>query len=268
MKANKIFPLSFTLVLALGLTTSCTREGITEPPVSGPSSFSVLLQLSASPNAVFAGLSSRGATTVTARLKKFNGEAIPNTTIYFEIVDSAGNKVNYGFFEGNTGVTSKTTDNSGETHLAYYGPLMNELTSDRTIYIRATVAWQGVESLYEFAPIDIIRESDNISLNYLVTPDVLYATDTNPRSTIKVTAFYVSKPLINYRIYFMIQSGPGMFSDGLKATFKETDSTGEAVLEYVGPLGSELSGDTSVIIRVQLTESIYKEFNIRLIKQR
>ena len=268
MKAKKIFPVSFILLLSLGLITSCTKDGITEPPVSGPSSFSVLLQLSASPNAVFAGLNNRGTTTVTARLKKFNNEPLPNRTIYFEIVDSAGSKVDYGFFEGNTGVVSKATDGNGEARLAYYGPLMAEIPADRTIYIRATVAWQGVESLYEFAPVDIIRESDSISLNVLATPDVLYAAATNPKSTITVTAFYVSKPLANYRIYFMIQSGPGKFSDGLTATYKETDSTGTAVLDYIGPKGNEISGDTSVLIRVQLTESSYKEIPLRLIKKR
>jgi len=268
MKANKISPVFLILSLALGLTTSCTRDGITEPPVSGPSSFAVLLQLSASPNAVFAGLSSRGLTTVSARLKKYNNEPLASRTVYFEIVDGSGNKSNVGYFEGDTGVLSKTTDGNGEVRVNYYGPLHGEIASNVTIYIRATVAWQGVESIYEFAPVDIIKESTAVTLSVKAEPDVLYASDTNPRSTITVTAIFGNKPLSNYKIYFLIQSGPGHFEDGLTATFKDTDASGRVVMDYIGPTGDLIGGDTSVLIRVQLFENNYQEFFLRLVKRR
>ncbi len=144
MKKNHLLRIPLVLGLALGLTSSCTPNGITEPPVSEPSS-SAFLQVSASPNAVFAGLSNRDMTTVSARLKKFDNEPIAFRTVFFEIVDSSGIKSKVGRFEGDSSVISKMTDANGEVRLAYYGPLRDEIASNLTVYVRATVPWQDVE---------------------------------------------------------------------------------------------------------------------------
>ncbi len=267
MKKIILFLLAIAVVLIL--SPACKRSDISPPEPFAPSSLTTLLKLTASPNALFATKNTRGMTTVTARLTKYNGNPLPNRTIYFEIMDSSFQKINLGYFEGNQSIAVKTTDSNGITRVNYYGPLSIELSENITIYIKATVAWEGVETIFEVAPIIIITEPSDLSFLVKADPDVLLATNEKPRSLLSATVKLGGKPLAGVRVYFLIQAGsPGTFEDGYKATYRDTDVTGTASINYIGPTRDEIAGDTSVILRAQLTESIYEEVYLRVIRQR
>jgi len=158
-----VFPIALTLVLF----SSCKRTPIEEPSPIGPSTFSVILNLSASPNVIFAGSpseTSRQISTIKASLKKFDGTPLHGKTIHFEIRDSSANIVNIGFFGGDVSVKAKVTDQNGETIVNYYGPFARELnalgltTDNVKIYIYAYVSGDGKEYIIEKTPIYIIRK--------------------------------------------------------------------------------------------------------------
>lgn len=266
---KKITLCLLVMLVVLMLSPACKRNDISPPEPFAPSSLTTLLKLTASPNAIFATKNTRGMTTVTARLTKYNGDPLANRTIYFEIVDGSFQKVSLGFFEGNQSVVAKATDSNGIARINYYGPLTLELSENTTIYIRATVAWEGVETIFEVAPVIIITEPSDLSFLVKAEPDVLLATNEKPRALLSATVKLGGKPLAGIRVYFLIQSGsPGTFEDGYKATYRDTDETGTASITYIGPSRDEIDGDTSVILRGQLTESIYNEVYLRIIRQR
>jgi len=151
----------------------------------------------------------------------------------------------------------------------YYGPLTLELRENATIYIKATVAWEGAETIFEVAPVVIITEPSDLYFVVKAEPDVLMATNEKPQSLITATVKLGGKPLAGIRIYFFIQWGyPGTFEDGYKSTYRDTDETGTASITYIGPNRDEIAGDTSVVIVGQLTESIYQEIYLRVLRQR
>lgn len=257
------------MALILSLFSACKRSEVTVPEPFAPSSLTNLLRLTASPNAIFASKSTRGMTTITAKLTKYNGEPIANRVIYFEVIDAAGQKANIGFFDGNASVATKTTDSNGIARINYYGPLTLEVAQNITVMIKGTVAWDGVESIAEVAPVMIITEPTDLEFTVKAEPDVLLATQEKPQSILTAQVKIGGKPLVGTRVYFLVQSGsPGTFDDGYKATYRDTDSTGTATIVYIGPNRDEIAGDTSVKLRAQLTESIYLELDLRIIRQR
>ena len=114
------------LILSFTVITSCTRDAVEEPSPVGPSGFAISLKASASPNVLFAGFQRRQPTTITAVLRKFNGEPIAGRTIYFELIDSLlGQRADgIGYFEGFRTAASEVTDGNGIVTLNYYGPSM------------------------------------------------------------------------------------------------------------------------------------------------
>ena len=172
MKQKKYLFIFVILVFGLVFTSSCKRNGIQEPSPFGPSTFSILLHLAAAPNVLFAG-NTREMTTVTATLKRYDGVALANTTVHFDIRDATGNKLNIGFFEGNEAVKTKVTDANGTTSVDYYGPFSHELGADTTVYVTAIVAWEGKEFINELTPIYIIRDAIDLTFTLIADPNVL-----------------------------------------------------------------------------------------------
>jgi len=164
MKAKINFKIAFFLGLILILFYSCEREGKVELPLPfGPSSYTVLLNVSPSPNVLTAG-TARGSSTITATLRKYDSSsqtynAEAGETIFFEICDEARTPINIGYFTGNVSVLETVTDTNGTVTATYYGPLASEIVTNTTVYIWATVAREGKESILQYAPISIIQSA-------------------------------------------------------------------------------------------------------------
>jgi len=249
MKSKIYFILIFSIALSMVLFISCKRTSIEAPSPVGPSSFSILLDLSASPNILFAG-SSRESSTITAHLTDYKGTPIANKTVLFEISPS------YGFFEGNKTVTSTVTDQNGSTSIIFFGPNDDELSSNTTVYIYARVAWEGKEFIAELTPIYIVGDAQSISLTLSPQPNVLYAGATRERSTIKATLTLTGGiPYTHQKIYFEIcdSSGNnvelGYFNDNISIQTRLTDENGTAEVTYFGPTLYEISSDTTIYIK-------------------
>ncbi len=266
MKTNKVFVFFMVTVLMLGLTASCKRDGITEPEVSGPSSFATLLKLETNRNAIFAGNTQLGAVrdvvNITAKLNKYDGTPVANRTVFFEIANTAGQKLSVGYFDGGYPIKSASTDSSGTIRLNYFGPFAEEISSDTQVNIWATVSWLNNEMISEHAPVVVIKDfglGEGLAL-FSIVPDVLYCDEGNPQAEITAEFTYAGRPLSGQRVYFTILGDkPGTFDDNLRATFRETDGQGVAKIKYVGPTMNGISGDTSVFFRVQLFESVFWE---------
>jgi len=167
-KIKTLFIISFSLLFIFSI--SCKRNTLQEPNPVGPSTFSILLKVLASPNIIYAGSRTNPKTTITATLKKYNGVPLAGRTLYFEIGDAAGNKVNVGYFEGNDLVKTKITDKNGVAKVVYYGPTAQELTANTDVYIWVSLTSKGEEYIVESAPISIIRDILEASLKIMVKP--------------------------------------------------------------------------------------------------
>jgi len=271
MKQNKSITVFAFLCLILAILSSCKRNGLQDPSPFGPSTFSILLQLAAAPNVIFAG-DSRESTTVTAILKRYDGFPIANQVIHFDIRNAAGAKVNIGFFEGNESVKTGTTDQNGRVSVSYFGPFSQELTTDTTIYIEAVVAWEGKEFINELAPIYLIREAVDLTFTLIADPNVLLATESRPESQLKAYFKTVDGiPIAGRKIFFKIISGPGTFANNSSKTYVLTDANGFAVLTFFGPTKYEIGYDQFVTIQGQPETAtpfyIHNEVDIRLIKE-
>ncbi len=271
MKQYKFLTVSTLFFVFLAIFSSCKRNGIQEPNPFGPSTFSILLQLVAAPNVIFAG-DTRESTTVTATLKRYNGVPIANTVVHFDIRDATGNKVNLGFFEGNESVKTRITDQNGMVSVRYYGPFSQELTTDRTIYIAAVVAWEGNEFINELTPIYLIREAVDLTFTLIADPNVLLATENRPQSQLKAYFKTVDGiPLAGRKVYYDILSGPGTFAQNARKTFVLTDANGYAVVSYFGPTKNEIESDQVVTIEGRPETAtpfdIAEEVEIRLIRE-
>ena len=271
MKQYKFLTVSTLFFVFLAIFSSCKRNGIQEPNPFGPSTFSILLQLSAAPNVIFAG-DTRESTTVTATLKRYNGVPIANTVVHFDIRDATGNKVNLGFFEGNESVKTRITDQNGMVSVRYYGPFSQELTTDRTIYIAAVVAWEGNEFINELTPIYLIREAVDLTFTLIADPNVLLVTESRPQSQLKAYFKTVDGiPLAGRKVYYDILSGPGTFAQNARKTFVLTDANGYAVVSYFGPTKNEIESDQVVTIEGRPETAtpfdIAEEVDIRLIRE-
>ncbi len=254
----------FCLALSFILVTTCKRKEVEEPGPLGPSGFSVVLKLSASPNVISAG-TSRESTTITASLIKYNGIALADKTIHFEIRDQSGSKVYLGYFEGNKSVISRTTDSSGEAIVTYYGPLGEELTDTSYIYIYASASWDGKEFISELQPIKIIRDLEEIYIELVANPSVLVAGAY--RGVSQVTATLTEsggKPVTSETVIFKINENDagnrlGYFENFQTVIEKTTNSNGVAQVTYYGPIDQEYTDDLEdecIEIEVCLNEVI------------
>lgn len=272
MKKNKSITVFAFLCMFLVVFSSCKRNGVQETNPFGPSTFSILLQLAAAPNVIFAG-DSRESTTVTASLKRYDGFPIANQVVHFDIRDAAGNKATIGFFEGNESVKTGTTDQNGMISVSYFGPFSQELTVDTMIFIEAVVAWEGNEFISDLAPIYLIREAVDLTFTLIADPNVLLATENRPQSQLKAYFKTVDGiPLSGRRVYFKILSGPGSFANNTGKTFVLTDTNGYAVVTFYGPTKHEIGYDQFATIQGQpetMTPiyDIYENVDIRLIRE-
>jgi len=248
------------MILSFTVITSCTRDAVEEPSPVGPSGFALSFKASASPNVLFAGFQQRQSTTITAVLRKFNGEPMAGRTVYFELMDSLlGQRVDgVGYFEGFQTAASEVTDGNGIVTINYYGPTTGELRKreafeNNNFSIAAYVAWEGSEFIYEYVPIYFIRDFSDLIFNVTVDPNVLWCSNTRPQSTIRAHfAGPDGTPLVGRKIFFEIITGKGKFSDGKTKTFKETGSDGYATIIYRGPTKNEMSSNEEwVKIQVQ-----------------
>ncbi len=261
MKQKIKFIFILALVLSFVFSPSCKRKALEEPSPVGPSSLSIILTLTTNPNVITAG-SSRQATSVTASLRKYDGTPIANTDIYFEIHDSSGNRAYVGYFEGNQSVASKTTNSNGKAKVTYYGPLADEVAQNTTVYIYASATWKGEDFIYEVAPLDIVRNYEDVIIELLATPNVLvagtYRGVSNIIATVKDTG---GAPLANATIIFKIpvdDSGNplGYFGNNETVVTTSTDSQGKAEVTYFGPTEDEVSEDTTVEIKSWLPDFV------------
>jgi hypothetical protein len=270
MKKNTTLVLiTLSLVLSVFVLTTC-RKAVEEPSPLGPSTFSILLNINANPNVLFAGLTSRQMTSVTATLQKYDGTPLADKTIFFEVVDADGARLDLGYFEGNLALQSKNTDGAGTATVNYYGPLSGEITANGNIYIRGTVSWEGSQFVYETAPVYIIRSAaDEFTLNAQAIPEVLYAGATPPQAEIRAQLLAGGAPVQDYPVYFVLQQEVGRFGDGTRSTFALTNTDGIASVTYLGPIYSALPvAPTTVTIRVQVTQTIYEDVTIQIIRFR
>jgi hypothetical protein len=53
-----------------------------------------------------------------------------------------------------------TTDAGGTARTHYYGPLKKEINADVDLYIRATVAWEGSQFIYDTTLLYVVRDPD------------------------------------------------------------------------------------------------------------
>ena len=245
----------FISILSLAIFTSCTRSDFDPPGPTGPSTLAVILNVSASPNVLYAGIS-RETTTITATLKKFNGVPLVNKTIHFEVIYENGSRAYLGFLDNHQTVLTKTTNSNGNITLTYKGPTEQELLDlnkgadeDFKIYIRAYAAWEGKEIIAELTPIIILKETSAapIILDVYATPNVLYAGTTIERSTITANLRLSNgTALANKSIYFEVNNAAGervyigYLDHHQTVVTKITDSNGNITLTYRGPTEQEL----------------------------
>jgi hypothetical protein len=52
------------------------------------------------------------------------------------------------------------TDAGGTARTRYYGPLKTEINADVDLYIRATVAWEGSQFIYDTTLLYVVRDPD------------------------------------------------------------------------------------------------------------
>ncbi len=158
MKTKKMIS-SITVILALTFfaLNSCTSDKISEPSPTGPSSISVILSLTASPNAIIAGPYDRQMVSIKATLQRYEGIPLSGHTILFKVDSPRGS---LGYFEDKIDFLTKVTDANGSVYTTYYGPLYDELGRDMTLYVRATVAWEGSQFIYDRTPIYVMRSDE------------------------------------------------------------------------------------------------------------
>jgi hypothetical protein len=269
MKTNKM---TIIIIVSLALTIfsfySCKRSAVEEPSPLGPSSYAILLHLNASPNVLFAGLTTRQMTTITATLKKYDGTPIAGKTLFFETINSTGTRVDLGYFEGNMALQSKSTDSSGSVRINYYGPISEEISANATIYVKATVAWEGSQFIYEKAPLYVVRDADEISFTVEAIPSVIFAGDSNPTCEIRARLLIGGAPVQDYPVYYILEQQLGFFADGKRQTYALTNAEGIASMTYIGPTWVEITGTgTTITVNVVLTDTISERVTIQIIRQ-
>jgi hypothetical protein len=258
MKTKRVLTFGLGLVLLLA-SSACSRNDVGTPSPVGPSSFAVLLKLSASRNVIYAG-DQRDGSTISVSLKLYNGTPIPGRTVYFEICDATHVRIDVGYFEGMEKVISRQTDSGGNITFVYQGPLNEEISANTSVYIWATAASEGNEFIEDFAQVNIVRDSSSAGvLEISANPNVIYASGggEKKRQWSTITASLMSPdgtPLVGKTIYLEIcdadhvQVDIGFFEGGDLVLSRKTDAEGTISVIYHGPLREELKGTTSVYI--------------------
>ncbi|MEW5901142.1 MAG: hypothetical protein AB1715_06745, partial [Acidobacteriota bacterium] len=221
------------------------------------------------PNVIFAGLLERQSTTVRAVLKKYDGTPLADRTVFFEIVDEAGARVDIGHFEDSLTVLSKPTDSSGTAETTYFGPLSSEIAENDTFYIRATVAWEGSQFVFDSTALIIVREAEEqITFMVEAIPDVLYAGAIQASSQIQAQVLFGSTPAAGVNVYFTLSPADvGRFEGADNSKSATTDAQGVATVTYLAPFRWEIAGDTTVTITATLTQQISEQVQIRIIRE-
>lgn len=247
------FKIAFFVGLILILFYSCEREDkVAEPLPFGPSSFTVLLNVSPSPNVLTAG-TARGSSTITATLRRYDKDsqtynAEAGETIFFRICDAAGTQINTGYFAGNASVIEAVTNANGTVTVTYNGPIAREIATDTTIYIWATIAREGKESISEFAPISIIQSAAGIRPNIYANLTTFTAGAVRGTSTItaNIKTAVGGIPLANWSIRLDTVDAEGnklyagYFDSNEQVVTKVTDANGTITATYYTPLLMEL----------------------------
>jgi hypothetical protein len=159
-KDTKTFLIMVSLALLVFTFNSCQSDVVETPSPVGPSTIAVMLDVSASPNVIFATQKVRQEVQITASLKSFDGSPVSDRTVYFEINNSSGSILDLGYFDQNLSVQNVVTDAEGVARTTYYGPLKRELDHDRHVYIKGTVAWEGSQFIIDKATIWVILDTD------------------------------------------------------------------------------------------------------------
>jgi hypothetical protein len=270
MKTKKtIFIIPALLALVLFTFNSCKRDTVEEPSPLGPSSIAVVLSLEACTNVIFAGLNERGSTNLTATLKKYDGSPLADRTIFFEVVDQDGVRVNLGYFQGGTMLLSKNTDSNGTVSTVYYGPLIEEITANGSLFIRATVAWEGSQFISDSTQLYIIRDSsDQLTLTLKAIPDILYSGYAASRSVIQARVFMGGSPVSGHKVYFTREPEDiGKFEGATdENAVALTNEEGIATVTYAAPHRWEIDADTEVIITALVTADVSAQVTIKIIR--
>jgi hypothetical protein len=253
--------LTFGLGLVLLLASSaCTRNEVGTPSPVGPSSFSVLLKLSASRNVIYAG-DQRDGSTISVSLKRFDGIPLAGRTVYFEICDATHVRIDVGYFEGMEKVISRQTDSGGNITFVYQGPLNEEISANTTVYIWASAASEGNEFIEDFAQVNVVRDSSSPGiLEISANPNIIFASGGGERERewSTISASLVSPdgtPIVGRTIYFEICDVDhvqildiGFFEGGGNVLSRKTDAEGNISFIYHGPLREELKETTTIYI--------------------
>ncbi len=264
--------LIFLLVVSLTFFYSC-RNKTEEPSPTGPSTFSILMIASASPNVLIArATGARDTSNITVTLTTFQGTPLANETVIFDVYDMTYGNVleNYGYFEGNQSVVAKTTDGNGRVSVTYYGPVFEEIIEywestgnvvetplalpPEMVHIRASLAWQGKELISEYAPLQIVSELDK-KIRLQASPNVLWITggsNKSRQSTLTATvADLKGAPVRGEKIWLKIKSGPGEFKQNGQTTISgKTDANGRVVVTYLAPKRGEIFAD-GILVEIQ-----------------
>ena len=250
--------LTFGLGLVLLLASSaCTRNEVGTPSPVGPSSFSVLLKLSASRNVIYAG-DQRDGSTISVSLKRFDGIPLAGRTVYFEICDATHVRIDVGYFEGMEKVISRQTDSGGNITFVYQGPLNEEISANTSVYIWASAASEGNEFIEDFAQVNIVRDSSSAGiLEISANPNVIFAGPSGQREKSWISVSLKrpdGTPLVGRTIYFEICDSAhlrvdiGYFEGHETLLSRQTDAGGNIIVVYNGPVKKEHKASTSVYI--------------------
>ena len=275
MKAKTLIAGILTLAAAF-LVPACSRDGVEEPNPTGPSTYSIVLKVTAATNTILAG-QSRGSTAINATLKKYDGSPLANRTVFFELVKKdLTTKEELGYLE-NAGIVTKakTTDGSGNVSSIYFGPTADELTSfgvdDTSIYIKLSCALENNNFVSDYAQIDIVSENAPMTPAIIVmaNPNALYAgTQREPSDIFVKFTDSNGGPLGGKKLFFEIFNSDqtakttlGYFAGNLAVVERTTDDAGIASVTYYGPTAAELTNldleNTTVNIKV--TAAGYKD---------
>lgn len=266
---NKPILIAASVAVLLLTFYACQKSTIDEPSPTGPSSIATTLTLNASPNVIFAGLLDRQTSEITATLMRYDGSPLADKTVFFEVVDSAGTRMNLGYFDGNLAMQSIVTDGSGIARTHYYGPLTEEIADNGYLYVRATVAWDGSQLIADTAPLYVIRDSDEILFKAEAIPDLIYAGETRARSEIRAVLTEGGAPAAGIPVYFVLTPDIGRFADRKRNTMALTNDQGVASVTYVGPLWVELPPTGATVnISVEVSQDLSEQLQIRIIRQR
>lgn len=270
MKTNKK-PILIAVSLALLLFTfySCKRTTVNEPSPTGPSTIATILKLNASPNVLLAGLMDRQTTEITATLMRYDGAPLSGKTVFFEVVNEAGNRLDIGFFDGSMAIQTVVTDGGGTARTHYHSPLTEEIADNGYVHIRATVSWEGSQFISDMTALYIVRDSDAIIFKAEAIPDLIYAGETRARSEIRAMLTVGGAPVSGIPVYLTISPDIGRFADGKRNTMVLTNEQGVASMDYVGPLWVELPPTGATVnIKVEVTQDLSETLPIRIIRQR